>query len=178
LEHLEEFLPYSDNAFILTQVRLPDNEQEAYEYVEDFLIEALDQGGEGVVIRDSDALYTPKRVNALLKYKPCSDEEGTITGFTSGRKTDKGSKHLGKIGALILDFDGKRLELSGLTDVEREFLTDEMCVHASEFPGEDMPSSFQGKHFKVGQTVTFLYRELSDEGVPKEGRYLRKWDVE
>ncbi len=178
LELLEELLPWCDNAFTLTQVRLADNEQEAHEYVEEFLIEVLDDGGEGVVIRDSGAIYTPKRVNALLKYKPFDDDEGTITGFTSGRKTDKGSKHLGKIGALILDFDGKRLELSGLTDIEREFLTDEMCVHASEFPGEDMPSSFQGKHFKVGQQVTFKYRELSDDGIPKEARYFRKRGVE
>ena len=178
LEHLEDYLRDSDCMFTLTQVRLPDDEQEAHEYVEDFLIEVLDQGGEGIVIRDSDAIYTPKRVNALLKYKPFDDDEGTITGFTSGRKTDKGSKHLGKIGALILDFDGKRLELSGLTDIEREFLTDEMCVYASEWPGADMPPGFQGKHFKLGQQVTFKYRELSDDGIPKEARYWRKRDVE
>jgi len=180
LDLLDELLDHdvSDNAFILRQTRLPDNEQEAHEFVEDFLSEVLDDGGEGVVIRDSDALYTPKRVNTLLKYKPFDDAEGTVCGFTSGRKTDKGSKHLGKIGALILDFNGKRLELSGLTDIEREFLTPEMCVHASEFPGEDMPSSFQGKHFKLGQQVTFKFRELSDDGIPKEARYWRKRGVE
>jgi len=178
LDHLDEFLSDSDCAFTLTQVRLPDNEQEAHEEVENFLSDVLDDGGEGVVIRDPDAIYTPKRVNALLKYKPFDDDEGTITGFTSGRKTDKGSKHLGKIGALILDFEGKRLELSGLTDIEREFLTEEMCVYASRHPGEDMPHIFQGKHFKVGQRVTFLYRELTDEGIPREARYHRKRDVE
>ena len=41
-----------------------------------------------------------------------------MTGFTSGRETNKGSRLLGKIGALITDFNGKRLELSGLTDTE------------------------------------------------------------
>ncbi len=177
LEHLE-YYPHSDYSFTLTQTRLPCNEQEAHEAVEDFLIDVLDNGGEGVVIRDSDAVWTPKRVNALFKYKPFDDEEGTITGFTSGRKTDKGSKHLGKIGALILDFDGKRLELSGLTDEERLFLRDDMYIHASEYPGVDMPSWFQGKHFKVGQQVTFKYRELSDDGIPKDARYWRKRGVE
>jgi len=178
LRHLENYLGNSDFAFTLTQSLLPNNEQEAHEFVEAFLIDVLDDGGEGVVIREPEAIYTPKRVNALLKYKPFDDDEGTITGFTSGRKTDKGSKHLGKIGALILDFDGKRLELSGLTDIEREFLTPAMCCHASEHPGVDMPPVFQGRHFKVGQQVTFKYRELSDEGIPKEARYWRKRGVE
>ena len=44
-----------------------------------------------------------------------------MVGFTSGRETHKGSRLLGKIGALIVDYQGKRLELSGLTDAEREF---------------------------------------------------------
>jgi DNA ligase-1 len=178
LDHLDECLFNNEFAFVHDQFGLPNDEQEAHARVEEFLLETLEQGGEGVVIRDRNAVYMPKRVNALLKYKPFDDDEGTVVGFTSGRKTDKGSKHLGKIGALILDFGGKRLELSGLTDIEREFLTPEMCAIASEKPGEDMPSSFQGKHFKVGQQVTFKYRELSDDGIPKEARYWRKRGVE
>ena len=168
----------SENAFAHEQVKLPNNEADARAEVEAFLLSVLEKGGEGVVIRDPDAIWTPKRVNALLKYKPFEDAEGTITGFTSGRKTDKGSKHLGKIGALILDFEGKLLELSGLTDEEREFLTEEMCVLASEQPGKDMPGSFQGKHFKVGQEVSFKFRELSDDSIPREARFFRKRGVE
>jgi hypothetical protein len=37
-----------------------------------------------------------------------------------------------------------------------------------------MPEDFQGKHFKVGDVVTFKYRELSDDGIPKEARYWRR----
>jgi DNA ligase-1 len=177
LDHLDDYLGHSDFTFTLKQSLLSDDEQEAHEEIEAFLSDVLDDGGEGVVIRDPNAIYMPKRVNALLKYKPFDDDEGTITGFTSGRKTDKGSKHLGKIGALILDFNGKRLELSGLTDIEREFLTDAMCIFAAGHPGKDMPA-FEGKHFKVGQQVTFKYRELSDDGIPKEARYWRKRGVE
>ena len=160
------------------QFGLSYDEEEARAHVGRFLDETLDVGGEGVVIRDRDAIWTPRRVNALLKYKPWDDAEGIITGFTSGRKTNKGSKHLGKIGALILDYQGKRLELSGFTDEERLFATDDMRDVASRRPGEDMEGSFQGKHFKVGQTVTFKYRELSDDLIPKEGRFFRKRDVE
>lgn len=173
-----DLLEGNERAVAHPQILLPDDEEEARAFVGKFLDDILDLGGEGAVIRDPNAVWTPKRVNALLKYKPWEDAEGVITGFTSGRKTDKGSKHLGKIGALILDYQGKRLELSGFTDEERLFATDDMREVASRHPGEDMTGGFQGKHFEVGQTITFKYRELSDDGIPKEGRYWRKRDVE
>jgi hypothetical protein len=102
------------------------------------------------------------------------DAEGIVTGFTAGRETNKGSKLLGKIGALVLDFQGKRLELSGLTDEERLFATKEDQAIATLTPGQDMPEGTQGKYFKTGDEVSFLYRELSKDGVPKEARYFRK----
>jgi ATP-dependent DNA ligase len=134
----------------------------------------LDKGGEGLVVRDPEQRWIPKRSRGLLKYKPFSDDEGTITGFVSGRKTEKGSKLLGLIGALILDYKGKRLELSGLTNEEREFSCAHYTRYATSHPGEDMLADAQGRFFKVGDKVTFKYRELSDDGLPKEARYWRK----
>ena len=165
-EHLD-----GDRVFLHPQVRLPEAEESARIMVEEELNKVLERGGEGVIIRDPNAHWTPKRVGSLLKYKPFEDSEGVIVGFTSGRETDKGSKHLGKIGALILDYNGKRLELSGLTDEEREFATDPS--YAFEHPGDDMPAGTQGRHFKTGQKVTFIYRELTDAQIPKEARYFR-----
>lgn len=167
-----------DRVFLHKQVKLPECENHARVLLEELLAAAIEAGGEGVIVRDPTAVWTPKRVASLLKYKPFDDDEGTVVGFTAGRKTDKGSKLLGKIGALILDYKGKRLELAGLTDEEREFATADMRDVASRHPGEEMGKGFQGKHFKVGDTVTFIYRELSDDGIPKEARYLRQRDEE
>lgn len=167
----------SDGSSVLylhRQCRLPDDEQVAAGVVRDVLNRILDEGGEGIMIREPEGLWTPKRVGTLLKWKPFNDDQGTLAGFTTGRKTDKGSKLLGKIGALILDYQGKRLELSGMTDAEREFLNGDMTKWASENPGADAPKFYQGKHFKVGDVVEFRYRELSDGGIPKEARLLRK----
>lgn len=160
--------------YLLPQERLPFNYHEAIERIEEKLKELLVHGGEGLILRNPISKWVCKRSYNLLKHKPWFDAEGTITGFTSGRETSRGSKLLGMIGALILDFNGKRLELSGLTDEERTFETLEMGIFASSNPGIDMPTSFQGKHFKPGQTVTFKYRELSDDGIPKEARYWRR----
>ena len=173
-----EWLDGNKNCFVHEQIQLEDDEEQARETVEAFLQEVLDKGGEGVVIRNPQGIWTPKRVNDLLKYKPHSDDEGVLTGFTSGRETEKGSKHLGKIGALILDYQGQRLELSGLTDTEREFEDEADSVYAREHPGQDMPEGTQGMYFKVGQQITFKYRELSDDKIPKEARYFRRRDVE
>lgn len=179
LMFLREYLEaQNDRVFIHRQVRLPEDEQEARVVVDEFLKGVLDQGGEGCVLRNPLYSWTPRRHKGLLKFKPYEDAEATIVGFTSGRETDKGSRLLGKIGALIVDYEGKRLELAGLTDAEREFLNPDMSRAAVMKPGEDMPSFFQGKVFKTGQTVTFKYRELSDDGIPKEARYWRRRDVE
>ena len=179
LMFLREFLEaQNDRVFIHQQVRLPEDETAAREMVNEFLRKVLDQGGEGCVIRNPLATWTPKRHKGLLKFKPFEDAEARVVGFTSGRETDKGSRLLGKIGALIVDYKGKRLELAGLTDAEREFLNPDMSRTAAEQPGKDMPSFFQGKCFKTGQSVTFKYRELTDDGIPKEARYWRRRDVE
>lgn len=166
------------SCYVHKQTKLPDSEIAARAALDSFMDGVMERGGEGVVIRNPKGLWMPRRVNDLLKYKPIDDDEGILTGFTSGRKTDKGSKHMGRIGALILDYKGKRLELSGLTDVERVFATDGDRHYANEHPGEDMPTDTQGVMFTLGQRITFKYRELSDDMIPKEARYWRKRDVE
>jgi hypothetical protein len=164
--------------FVHRQEGLSDDEQEARDEANAFMDAALAVDAEGAIIREPGGIWTPKRVNDLYKFKPWDDDEGIITGFTSGRRTSKGSKYLGMIGALILDYKGQRLELSGLNLKERVFEDAKAVAWARENDGKDMPSGTQGKHFKVGQQVTFKYRELSDDGIPKEARYWRKRDVE
>jgi DNA ligase-1 len=162
-----------DLCYLHQHVKLPDDPSEAEDKMNGFMDFVLSEGGEGVMLRKSNSIWTPKRVSNLLKLKPYTDDQGTITGFVSGRKTALGSKLLGLIGAVILDYNGKRLELAGFTVPEREFATPDATRYAVAHPGEDMPSGFGGRHFKVGDTIEFRYRELSDAGIPKEARFLR-----
>jgi DNA ligase-1 len=157
---------------LIPQIKLSDDLADAKTEVACYLDAFLMNDAEGVMLRNPASEWDTIRSHGMLKHKPWSDAEGIITGFTSGRETARGSKLRGLIGALVLDFNGKRLELSGLTDEERKF--DNHFLWAWEHPGEEMPSNFEGQHFKVGQRVTFKYRELSDDGVPKEARYWRK----
>lgn len=153
------------------QEKLSDNENEARERVEELLNEVSDDGGEGLILRDPLSRYETNRSHNLLKVKRLDDDEGIVVGYTTGRKTDKGSKLLGKVGALILDYNGLRLELSGLTDEERE-LSDP--AWAAQNPGLECPEHIEAPHFPRGTKVTFRYRGKSKDGIPQEARYYRK----
>lgn len=171
---LERNLPHHHTVCLVEQERLPCSYSEAMATLNSRLEKLLGFGAEGVILRSLVSFWNPIRSHTLLKYKPWKDDEATIIGFTSGRETDRGSKLLGMIGALVVDYNGKRLELSGLTDAERQFSWGDAVRWAEENPGKDMPASFEGRNFKIGQRITFKYRELSDDGVPKEARYYRK----
>lgn len=142
--------------------------------VASFLDDVLGMGGEGAMYRHPTLPWAPHRSHALLKHKPFDIDTGRVVGFTSGAETDKGSKYLGMIGAVIVETDGKRFKVSGFTDAEREFKTgDGFAVIAAENPGSTMPDFVDGKIIKRGSFIKYKYRELTDDGVPKEARYHR-----
>jgi ATP-dependent DNA ligase len=175
---------------ILEQEELPATTVAALARLDERLFEITEAGGEGLILRKPNSLWVPERSHQVLKVKKLDDAEGIVTGFTWGRETDKGSKLLGKMGALILDFNGKKLELSGFTDAEREMALEcqttapdgmpwrEHYAAAIEIgrlhPGEIVQAGIFNPKFPRGSRVSFRYRELSDSGIPKEARYWRK----
>lgn len=179
LANLVEWIdPNSDTVFLIPQTKLPDDHEEAFTVAFERMKQVVAEGGEGLVLKDPNMSWVPKREKTILKFKDINDSEGIVTGFTSGRETNKGSKLRGMIGAVILDYEGKRLEMSGFTNEERTFASDELRQYAWDNPDQDMPAGTQGKHFKVGDRVTFVYREHTKEGIPKEARYFRHRPVE
>jgi DNA ligase-1 len=181
LAFLQEALSAIDGetpAELHKQVVLSSDPEVALRQLDELNEKALAGGAEGMVVRDPEQVWTPKRLRTVLKVKPCADMEGTIVGFTSGEETDKGSKLLGKIGAVVVRLpNGKEFNLSGYTHEEREFEDHLMGNYAADNPGQLMPPGTQGKYFKVGDEITFKYREFSDEGLPKEARYFRKREL-
>ncbi len=145
---------------LVKQEKLPYNVSQ--EHIDSLLRYANELGYEGLVIRDPDSKWTPERSHNLLKVKPWHDAEGLVQGFIWGQ-----GKLYGKMGSLLLKMkNGTEFALSGFTDEERE------VESLGNFPGKECFESTI--HFKIGDEVTFKYRELSNEGVPKEARYLRK----
>lgn len=153
------------------QVRLPVQTDAASEYFERFLDYIMERGGEGLMLRKPESIWTPTRTWNLLKLKPWNDSEALVTGYTWGK-----GKLEGLMGAMIVEWHkghGEKFELSGFTDKERELVLIDK-EQGSRIPGSVVSSSWMSEHFPRGSTVTFRYRELTRDGIPKEARYWRK----
>lgn len=130
---------------VLEQKFLSSSTADAVRELNTELDRILSLGGEGVMLKNPGSIWFPKRHHNLLKYKPYLDDEATVIGYIPGE-----GRHEGRMGAIIVAWQDKKFSLgTGFTDLER-----------------DNPPS-------IGQTITFRYRELTNEGIPREGRFLR-----
>ena len=111
------------------------------------LDEVVAGGGEGLMLHRADAPYLTGRSDALLKLKPLLDAEATVIAHLPGR-----GRLEGMMGALLVETaQGVRFQLgTGFSDALRR----------------DPPP--------VGSQVTFLYRDLTRDGVPRFASYLRR----
>lgn len=104
------------------------------------------EGGEGLMLRQPESAYEPKRSPTLLKVKPYDDAEATVAAHEPGT-----GKYEGKLGALrVRTDDGREFSIgSGLSDADRE----------SPPP--------------VGTVITYRFRGLTAKGLPRFPSYLR-----
>lgn len=136
--------------------------------LEEFKAEIYAVNGEGVILKSADGLYYTERNWNTMKVKPYLDMEVTVIGYTAGRETDKGSKLLGMMGAAICHCPKGQFKVSGFRDDERVFNRQDVAE------GEVVPDDVVNPKFPRGSVITIKYRELTDEGLPKEARYYRK----
>lgn len=103
-------------------------------------------GGEGLMLRQPESAYEAGRSATLLKVKPYDDGEATVIAHEPGT-----GKYAGKLGALrVRTDDGKEFSVgSGFTDAQRE----------SPPP--------------VGTLITYRFRGLTANGLPRFPSYLR-----
>ena len=173
-------------ASVLEQTQLPFGTTKAEAMVEEMLENISSQGGEGIMLRASGSQYYTERTHTLLKVKKLDDAEVTCVGYVTGRATDKGSKLLGLMGAMIVESpDGKRFEISGFTDAERtlgikadrEHVNFEASLAfqwAKEHPETEVLDEIEAVYFPRGTVITIKYRGKSKDGIPQEARYWRK----
>lgn len=158
------------------QTFLPVSTNRAYEQMQEKLFEVQEAGGEGLIIKNPQDLWLPERVWNVLKVKPWSDAEGEVVGYNWG-KEGVGDKLVGLMGSLILRTKAGEFKLSGFTDLEREmeFVEGGSAYDVGcKFPdGQEVAPNIHNPRFPRGSLVTFKYRELTDDGLPKEARYYR-----
>lgn len=200
---LDKLLEGNEIAELIIQSELVMHTSEAEATLREHLDRITNDGGEGIMVRNPNLPYQCVRSHHLLKMKKLSDMEGKVIGYVTGRETDKGSKLLGLMGALVLKLEsGARMELSGFTDEERRLTinntTDEAIAvfdtltpaemelpdnqvnqriayaWAWEHPEMEVPDWIEGLYFKRGDKITFKYRGKTKDGIPQEAAYWRK----
>lgn len=110
------------------------------------LDEVVRAGGEGLMLHLAEAPYLTGRSDVLLKLKPQSDAEAVVVGHIPGK-----GKYQGMLGALRVEMpNGKQFVIgTGFTNAVRK----------------DPPA--------VGTVVTYTYRGLTKNGLPRFASYLR-----
>ena len=74
------------------------------------------QGYEGIMIKDTDSLYSFGRDWSVMKYKAFFDADCPVIGLQEGT-----GKHEGKLGSFLVDYNGVDVRVgSGLNDELRE----------------------------------------------------------
>lgn len=103
-------------------------------------------GGEGLVLHRANALWSPGRSDALLKFKLTPDEDARVVAHLPGK-----GRNQGRLGALLLEMpDGQRFALgTGFSDAQR-----------------DAPPV-------IGSVVTYRYRDRTPKGLPRFASFLR-----
>jgi DNA ligase-1 len=106
-------------------------------------------GGEGLMLHRDTSLYHAKRSNDLLKLKPYKDAEAQVIGHVPGN-----GKYQGMLGALeVKDSSGQTFRIgTGFSDEQR----------AAPPP--------------IGAWVTYRYRGLTTNGVPRFASFVRVRD--
>jgi len=133
---------------------------ESMEQMKSFYKSVLDKGGEGIMMKDPKSMYTDKRSNYLLKYKPSFDMEAVIVGYKDGT-----GKYKNKLGSFIC----KQLINKGDHQI-----IDEVETH--EFSTSGMDDSIRESHTSthpIGTIITIQYSGLTGSGKPRFARYLR-----
>jgi DNA ligase-1 len=116
------------------------------EQLTEFYNSIVDNGGEGVMLRDPSMSYVVGRSWSLLKVKPELELVAKIIGYTEGE-----GKYTGMVGALICEAGGKQFNVgSGLTDADRT------------------------EKYKPTGNITVAYQCLTDSGVPRFPRFIKR----
>ena len=175
IQRLHEVCNNCDVITVHEQIKLPYSPEGVAERISEMFDLVISRGGEGIIFRNPQEFWETCRSKNIVKMKQVDDAEGTVIGYITGRETDKGSKLLGKMGALVLRLDnGRTMKLSGFTDEERELMSSEATAWATTNPETKCPDWITNPMFPRGTRVTFKYRGLTKDGIPEEPRYWRK----
>ncbi len=120
------------------------------EHMKKFYDDIVDNGGEGIMLRQPGSNYAWTRSGTLLKKKPVIDAECTVIGYKEGTNKNKNL-----LGSFQCEMNGKKFYVgTGISDSLRR-------------------ENYLKTH-PIGSVITIQYTEMTQTGIPRFPRYLRK----
>lgn len=191
--NLQKYLPQNKCVQLHKQTQISSASSAAAKaQIEELLEPIIAAGEEGLILRSPISFWKPERSYGMLKVKPTKDAEGTVIGYKWGKATDversisgeSTDRLLGLMGSLRIKYEKIEFDLaSGFNLGERKMSlvdgrqSDTVIAHGTTHQGEVIPEWIHNPLFPVGSRITFRYRSLTNEGIPKEARFWRKYDV-
>ena len=120
----------------------------------------IQNGGEGIMLKDPNSPYEDKRSNYLLKYKPNFDAEAIIIGYKPGQ-----GKYVGMLGGF---------SCQQLINHDSYMSIDESEDHLFSISGMDdsIRKSYKDTH-PIGTIISYEHSGTTDKGKPRFPRYSR-----
>lgn len=123
------------------------------EVINDFAHEIMSKGGEGLIVKPLDGLYEKKRSYNWLKIKDEVSAGASIDLPVVGYKRGTG-KYENCLGALVIDFNGVEVSVSGFTDAERVEI-------------------WATRDQVIGRLVEVKYHQITPDGSMRHPRFVR-----
>lgn len=116
--------------------------------------------GEGLMLRQPESLYVPKRSKTLLKVKQWQTADGIVVGHEPGK-----GKHKGRLGALVVSLmaNTRKMDKQEMKDL-KGLPTVNVGTGFSDHEREHPP--------RIGSVVTYKFQELTPAGIPRFPAYV------
>lgn len=121
--------------------------------LEDYYKKYIENGAEGVIIREPNSLYECKRSKLMLKMKITDDNEAYVLDYQLGTE----GKYKGLLGSLKCKLEnGKIFSIgTGFNDIMRKEYNMKDSIH----------------YIPLGSKINFAFMELTKEGIPRHPVY-------
>jgi len=158
--HMRKDFPYPFNTIdcpvIVAKQTIVKNDA----HLDSMYQDIIQNGGEGVMLKDPNSPYEDKRSNYLLKYKPNFDAEAIIIGYKPGQ-----GKYVGMLGGF---------SCQQLINHDSYMSIDESEDHLFSISGMDdsIRKSYKDTH-PIGTIISYEHSGTTDKGKPRFPRYSR-----
>jgi len=138
-----------DSLHILKGIEVDLDTKEGHDIMKRYAQNQVDDGYEGIMIKDVDAPYKCKRGTAWMKWKPTITVDLEVIGYEEGTGRNKG-----RLGALVCEGvdDGKKISVNvggGFTDAQRDDFWDsrnELIADIAEIKADAVTQNANGTY--------------------------------